>query len=196
MLLIVVIILILAAMLLPSLEIAYQRANLAVCANLLEQQHVASRLYADDNNTYLPATSKNGLNYNDFIFQYLGQDKDVYICPSGPSSGGQQYGVNHYGYDNVDGDGINNHHGTLSNAKLFTIAYPEQVIHLSDADPGQSPHDVGGAQSGTTGWPLTSLAERRHLGGYQAIHVDSHVERYPNAPNHADRWAILRSDHK
>jgi len=57
---VVAIIAILAAMLLPALSQARERARMATCMNNLKQWGVIFMMYIQDNNGYLPSASRPG----------------------------------------------------------------------------------------------------------------------------------------
>jgi type II secretory pathway pseudopilin PulG len=97
-LVVVAIISILAALLLPALRQAKERANRATCANNLHQLHIALTLYADENNGYLPIRNPTGggtaseevgdwfpLGYPSFVagqfYPYL-RHNQPWFCPS------------------------------------------------------------------------------------------------------------------
>ena len=102
-----------------------------------------------------------------------------------------RYGLSYYDYDDVDGDGIDNHYPGFGGLRIALVANPEACIFMADADPESSPENIGGAQSGTEDWPLTSLMERRHMKGYHALYRGGRVDRHMDVANHAD-WAVMK----
>ena len=76
-LVVIAIIAILAAMLLPALSAARERAKSASCTSNLKQYGVFSALYGADNNDYLPAFSYPG--DSNIWFRLLGQYCDKYF---------------------------------------------------------------------------------------------------------------------
>ena len=192
---------ILASLLLPALSGAREKGRSAGCLSQLRQQLIAATLYTADNDDWLPPLSQGALPvtrlFTDFLQTYLETDR-IWLCPSGDdnppvigSANGMilHYGINLYDYDDVDGDGVDNHLAGLSARRVRSVANPEAAIYLADSDPTSSPENVGGAQRGTTDWPFTSLAERRHSGGYQVGLLGGSSRRYANTPNH-EIWAL------
>jgi prepilin-type N-terminal cleavage/methylation domain-containing protein/prepilin-type processing-associated H-X9-DG protein len=79
-LVVIAIIAILAAMLLPALAKAREKARTASCMSNLKQFGLASMMYADENKEIYPPTPAYGM-YMDKLLPYL-SDKNVYACPS------------------------------------------------------------------------------------------------------------------
>lgn len=73
---------ILAAILLPELSKARERAIEISCINNLKQIAIASQLYADDNNGYLPNSMEDTQSYLESIFG----STSVLKCPNAPNS--------------------------------------------------------------------------------------------------------------
>ena len=201
----IAIIAVLAGMLLPVLRSAKAKGRSADCVSRLRQWGMASHMYLQENEDWLPPIAQGLMPdvvlFSDLLLPHLGA-RDMWLCPSGERDPGRidsgngeviHYGVNHYWYDDVDGDGIENHLRGLGGKCLRRVAAPESVVYIADADPDSSPENIGGAQNGTTIWPLTSLAERRHLRGYNAVFLGGSVRWHPDRPNHKE-WAVRRRD--
>lgn len=94
-LVVIAIIAILAAMLLPALAKAREKARTISCTSNMKQLGLGLRMYADDNEEYMMTTSQGDTTYASmakinsegqyasmsFIYPYVG-DKKTFICPS------------------------------------------------------------------------------------------------------------------
>lgn len=199
-LVVIAIIAILAGMLSPGLQKAMEEARGIKCTSKIKQMMQATIMYAESYDGKLPEMWANNIFFTDRLREFMDVSEDFWLCPSGdtnPSAIGTpngmvlHYGVNHYDYDDVDGDGIDNHVNSLGHANLSDIASLSDTLYTADADPTSSPHNIGGAQDGSTDWPLTSLEEARHNNSYKAGHLDGSAHNYPNQPNH-EQWATKR----
>ncbi len=193
---------VLFSMLLPSLTKARERGQRIACIGQLRQIMFAAQIYLQENDTFLPPIKYRDRNgrlhaYTDLLDTYLGTG-EIWLCPGGnrepPRTGSVSgkvlhYGINLYDYDNADGDNINNHLPGLHARSITRVRDPEQVIYMADSDPMESPEDIGGFESGTRRWPLTSLAEDRHSMGYNGLFLDGSSRWRSNLPNHAE-WAV------
>jgi prepilin-type processing-associated H-X9-DG protein len=98
-LVVIAIIAILAALLLPSLASARERARQAACVNSVRQQAFAVMMYADDNGGILPPTAYNDANGNEIdwpalLDPYLNNVTKIHICPADKFSQTNSYGMN------------------------------------------------------------------------------------------------------
>jgi type II secretory pathway pseudopilin PulG len=87
-LVVIAVIAILAALLLPALGKARGAARRTTCTSNLRQINLAVRMYADDNNDFIPYAQKLSFGYKESIKPYLGQpgssspEDKVFACPS------------------------------------------------------------------------------------------------------------------
>jgi prepilin-type N-terminal cleavage/methylation domain-containing protein/prepilin-type processing-associated H-X9-DG protein len=106
-LVVIAIIGLLAALLLPALSRAKQKALQTTCLSNLHQQSVAIFLYAGDHEEVLPPmylrSATNGaedLAWPDLLAQYINQGRTnrTYFCPSDRASDDLSYGLNELGF--------------------------------------------------------------------------------------------------
>jgi prepilin-type N-terminal cleavage/methylation domain-containing protein/prepilin-type processing-associated H-X9-DG protein len=103
-LVVIAIIAILAAVLLPVLASARERAARANCVNNLRQDAVAVSLYASDNSDFMPPLKYRDANFADYVYQMM-----ILNAPNTPpppfASNGGPYNLGILWYDNLIGAG-------------------------------------------------------------------------------------------
>ena len=87
-LVVVAIIAVLAAMLLPALQSAREKARQAVCISNLKQIGLGHMMYANDYDGYLPAHNEDGVDNDDIwlftMYSYINFKRDLYKCKTQP----------------------------------------------------------------------------------------------------------------
>ncbi len=155
-LVVVAIIAILAAMLLPALSQARERARAAVCVNNLKQLGLAFHMYLGDYDECFPPSLYGGSGWNDWKYvwpqmlaSYLGTDMGTgyagwkqisisrhgfFFCPSLQKKHTQLiycgYGYNNYALGNAN---YTSYYETKYPVKLSRITKPEQQMVLVDS---------------------------------------------------------------
>jgi prepilin-type N-terminal cleavage/methylation domain-containing protein/prepilin-type processing-associated H-X9-DG protein len=183
----IAIIAILAALLLPALAKAKQKAQATQCLNNLKQWGLATQLYATDNDDYFPPEGFGSPGPGPItssawyvnLPQMLGlpaydampwrtnaakPSHSLFICPSNPrvSNGNNLF---HYCLnENVDGTGVNDRP-----TKMGSINRPSQIVWIFDS---KNLPAVGG-------W--TFVHTNLHSKGAQFTFVDGHATRFKSS---------------
>jgi prepilin-type N-terminal cleavage/methylation domain-containing protein len=104
------IIAILAALLLPALTMAKQKAQQTVCINNVHQLTLAVIMYAGDNSDILPPTAYNDVDGNEvdwpsMLDPFIGHVAKVHLCPTDRLSKVNSFGLNELAFvDMTDPD--------------------------------------------------------------------------------------------
>jgi len=98
-LVVISIIAILAAMLLPALAQAKEKARQTKCINSVHQQTLAVIMYSDDHDGMLPPTAYNDpegdeIDWPAMLDPYVKQISRVHLCPTDPDAQTNSYGLN------------------------------------------------------------------------------------------------------
>ena len=140
-LVVIAIIALLLSILLPALREAKKQARTLVCRSNIRQIGLATILYAEANDTYIPRGGAFGTWFKCFL-PYLGQkqtktdyrDVKIYRCPSFPDK--QQtvcYVVSSWIFDDKDDP---TGHEITSPTKLRTFKHPRTTVYLADNEEG------------------------------------------------------------
>jgi prepilin-type N-terminal cleavage/methylation domain-containing protein/prepilin-type processing-associated H-X9-DG protein len=198
-LVVIAIIAILAAMLLPVLSVAKQRAWTANCNSNLHQIGLGMRLFADDNNGYCPEsgatipwnTADPGATTNSWMQQIIGyvQNTNVYHCPGNVQLPvASQSPFNYFNgvraaYIASDPDPANRHFAAV---KTTQVHFPsaqvlsgdtidnDQYFTADDSDKDDySQNCVGGPANGTP-----AVQWQAHSKGQNVLFTDGHAQWY------------------
>jgi prepilin-type processing-associated H-X9-DG protein len=203
---VITIIAILMGILIPSLSMARTKARKAQCLANLKQMGFLTQLYVQDYKGFMPPISKDVFKFMMPYWKDAAETEkhgnvEVLNCPAAPFQSDDfvtkvtadrrlEYGVNAYDYDNLDGDGTDNHLPGIRGVYLSRIRDQFNVLHITDADPFKDPWDIGGANSGTRAWPLRSHDPERHKDYYNALYLDGHAVGEDAFQGNHESWAV------
>jgi len=183
----VAIIAILAAMLLPALSQAREKARQAVCMNNLKQIGLAMAMYTQDWDEYFVPCFYKFPHYWPEILNNLGYLKyqditkaKIYQCPSFRAKvtdvSTTHYGYNYYHIGSSYWYGGPNPWITFSPpAKLSQIRKPSETILLVDATQDASGQKGSSLVQDLTTAPQYTRPHARHSSGLNVCWVDGHV---------------------
>lgn len=189
-LVVIAIIALLLSILMPSLKMAKKVAQAVTCRSNLKQIGLASRLYAEDNDNFIP---RNGGKWMWFFMQYLGNTSDrqadfiklpVYQCPSYPEKNQMvDYVINSWK------DGVTESVDSKGKTRISDFDNPSAKVYLADNAyyPGRPIVKVDGTIPGVGSFdvwlekhlPLGGDGQRRaalnrHKDGCNFMFMDGH----------------------
>jgi len=183
-LVVIAIIAILAAMLLPALSRAKQRAWAASCLGNVKQIGVAKRMYADDNADALPRSAHSGQSWVNTLQLYC-SGTNLWRCSrDGNKTRAFSYAINDYLLPSNAGAGMSDY------SKVTQVPKPTDTIWLTESADAYanldhfhfSPANDGDYSPASF---ASQVAIRRHLSGANYLYVDGHAQFL--------NWNLVRS---
>jgi prepilin-type processing-associated H-X9-DG protein len=135
-----------AAMLLPALAKAKQKAAAIHCMNNVKQLNLALIMYADDNKERFPT----GTAWCDSLRAYLGGSTNAFVCPQGARNQRCHYALN----------------AQLAGRGIKEVQAPAQTVLVFEIDGGWN----------VSGGGELLPAKGRHSGAYAVGFADGHAE--------------------
>jgi len=180
-LVVIAIVAILAAMLLPALSQAREKARQAVCMNNLKQLGLAHIMYTQDHDGYICPYRSPGQYFYMLLASYVGvkdkgvpsSAKTVFYCPSDRESDGATAGqpwTNSYGPNLcLMADMDPGSWGSHKLRRMARIKFPSKAVLMMDACNGNMVHNEW-----FDSWDFGQ--RHRHNEGIDCLFVDGHVE--------------------
>jgi len=202
-LVVVAIIAILAALLLPALGAARERAKCTTCLNNFKQIGMASVLYADDYNGLFCPCYINGVTFKTLLTPYVpagswsaGSSRlPMYTCPSYKVALTGQYPLTYGGNESVHNfiNTNSTYSWQLNCTKITAIPRPSEAIEFADC----SQTSGAGTTAGYLDWTAITTSELSDLTkANQPVSILSGWDNTDNIPgNYHIRFRHISNDH-
>ena len=189
-LVVIAIIGILAALLLPALSMARDKARSARCCSNLRQIFTAMTLYADDHDDMFPVSggtiywvpdgTPGPISWMQQIFPYV-KNKEIYHCPLDLRSAYSYFNGARAAYV-VGSNFASVARGRISNPSKFVLSGDTggTKVGAPDFDPLDADKDdyTQNCVGGPVGSGMSWIAWQRHSGGQNVLFADGHAQWY------------------
>ena len=165
---------ILAAMLLPALGRAKQRAWATACLSNVKQIGIASRMYADDNGDALPRSAHQGASWVATLQPYCAGTNLWRCAKDTHKTRSYSFALNDYLLPPTGND-------AADFSKITRVPSPTETFWLGECADGYSNNDHFHFSPGNDGdyQPpnfSSQIATTRHLSGANYLYVDGHAQ--------------------
>ncbi|HTR43598.1 MAG TPA: prepilin-type N-terminal cleavage/methylation domain-containing protein [Pseudomonadales bacterium] len=178
-LVVIAIIAILAAIMLPALSRAKQKAKALVCLNNLKQIGIASVIYESENADYLPQSQHQGDSWVGTLQYYL-SGTNMYRCPLETNAMYMfSYYINDFLTPNPFGDNTLNFSKYTSVPSISSTFFMAEVMDNAGNEGADHFHFAPLAGYSASYWALyfqQQVYVTRHNGGANYLFVDGHVD--------------------
>lgn len=193
-LVVIAIIAILAAMLLPALSRAREKAQQASCMSNEKQIGLGLLMYANDNKQRIPGSwinvsghgygSAPSYTWRRLVHPYI-TDRNVFYCPSSTSSNtwdpdsSSDWGTGGYGGNRVHWDG-GSPTDPMRGIPLNVMKYPSETVVVAERSNARDQAPAYRDNAHNFIWPLydSGIGPRTHGGGSNFLWGDGHVKWY------------------
>jgi len=206
-LVVVAIIAILAAMLLPALSKAREKARQSLCMSNLKQVGSALIMYSDDYNGWTPHTVASNQYWSEILWEGeyapepIGGKSTIFLCPSNPPKTYDHRPDHSYGMRDVQNAWSTSYrisHSPVRGYRLITddhitLESPSLCPLVADSMQGWGKHPQIYCFTSNTTTNIGYNVHVRHIGSANVLFADGHVESCN--PSQLNKYNIYNIDY-